>query len=113
MQATNTKYVPVTLCQTSTLVPTAAFWLEFIPPRFQILDSESAKEQHGLLPTKSVTMRQTQIYFLIVIFLFFSHFLSFPKKSPLIHLLKTADGDAASPQKMRWKEIVFRQCMKQ
>lgn len=69
----------------------SSFWLEFILPRFQILDSESAKEQHGLLPTTYITTRQIQIYFLIVIFLFFSHFLSFPDKSPLIHLLKTAD----------------------
>lgn len=80
MRTLNMKYVPVVLCLMSTLVQTAAFCLEFIIPCFQMLGSDSTEEECGLFPTKPVLMRQTQIYFLIVIFLFFSHFLSFPGK---------------------------------
>lgn len=68
MRTINVKYAQVLLCLTSTVVQTAAFWLKFIIPRFQILDSDGA-EECGLFITKPI-MRQTQIYFLTVSFLF-------------------------------------------
>lgn len=88
MRMFNMKYVPVLLCLMSTLVQRAAFWLEVVIPYFPILDSDSTEEECGLFPGKPILMKQTQIYFLIVTVLFFSHFLSFPEERSLITAAK-------------------------
>jgi len=66
----------------------SSFLWAFIIPCFQILDFDYAEEESGLLPTKHVLLRQTQVYFLIVTLLFFSHILSFLDEFSLIQLLK-------------------------